>query len=777
MRGPLWRKISKVVQVTASDPDEARRQTLLNILVLMVAAASLAAFLFALWMSWAGEHAEKLQCLGFWGMVLCGGVYTINRYVSGAFAALVFCAFLFGLSVIADTPEQLTVGRTTLIMVIPIAVSSILLRPAASFVVAVAASGLIGAAAYLLDLPPNIPAMVVYFLMATIIWLATRTLEKTIGSLRQANTLLLEGEERYRQLSQEHLLSLEALKASEERYRFLAENMADVIWLLDLDRMEFTYVSPSVERLRGYTPDEVLAQPWEQVLVPESLAKFQALIPERIAAYLAGDQGAASQVDEVAQPCRDGRIVWTEVVSTVFGDAETGLYVLGVSRDISDRHLLDQKRRAAEDAARQRTGQLTMINEIVKQVAAVLDMDTVLARAAQLIHEKFNYHHVGIFLWDENQEALIMRTRAGSFDKLFPPEHRIQLGKGMVGWVGQHGKTLLAGDVTVEERYLNFYPDRLPTRSELDVPIRSGDALLGVLDVQSPAVDAFNADDVLVIETLADEIAVAIQNARLYDSLLQELIERKRAEASVRKLTDELEQRVTERTAQLEASNRELEAFAYSVSHDLRAPLRAIHGFSSMLADDYAAVLDSHGLSLLRRVQDAAQRMGALIDDLLKLSRLMRSQIQLVEVDVSKLAGEIAATLTQQAPERNITWSIAGGLKAYADAGLLRIVLENLLGNAWKFTGYNAHAHIEVGCLMQESRTVFFVRDNGIGFDMAYVDKLFGPFQRLHLPEEFPGTGIGLATVQRIVQRHGGRVWAEAAVAQGATFYFTLGGV
>lgn len=775
MRDFLWKKVSTLMRVTASDPDDARRQMLLNILVLMVAGVSLAIFPLALWLSRTSEYAEKLYGLGFWGLVLCAGIYSVNRYLSAKLAAVIFCVLLLGLGAVFDAPAQVAGGRAALVLVIPIAVAGILLNPAASFLVAAAASGLIGMMAYSQNLALNVPAVMIYFLMATITWLAMSTLEKTIRSLRSANDLLQEGEERYRQLYQEHLLSQEALKASEERYRLLAENMADVIWLVDIEKMKLIYISPSIERLRGYTPEEVMQQDWEQMVSPESMEKVRAVIPERVRAYLAGATDAISQVHEIEQPRRDGSRVWTEIVSTMFGDAATGVYLLGVSRDITDRYFIEQKHQAADAAAHQRAEQLIMIHEIMKQVAAVLDMDTVLTRAAHLIHEKFNYHHVGIFLWDEKQAALVMRTRAGSFDRLFPPEHRIQLGKGMVGWVGQHGKTLLAGDVTAEGRYLNFYPERLPTRSELDVPIRSGDDILGVLDVQSPEVDAFNADDVLVIETLADEIAVAIQNARLYDSLLQELIERKRAEASVRKLTDELEQRVIERTAQLEASNKELEAFAYSVSHDLRAPLRAIHGFSGMLAEDYAPVLDQHGRALLQRVQGAAQRMGELIDDLLKLSRVMRSQMLIVEVDISKLAGEIAANLAQQDPARDVAWRITDGLKAQADAGLLRVVLENLLGNAWKFTGHNAQAYIEVGCLEQENRIVFYVRDNGVGFDMAYVNKLFGPFQRLHLPEEFPGTGIGLATVQRIVQRHGGRVWAEAVLGQGATFYFTLG--
>jgi PAS domain S-box-containing protein len=238
-----------------------------------------------------------------------------------------------------------------------------------------------------------------------------------------------------------------------------------------------------------------------------------------------------------------------------------------------------------------------------------------------------------------------------------------------------------------------------------------------------------------------------------------------------RKRTDELLRR---HTAQLEAANAELDAFAYSVSHDLRAPLRSIDGFSQALLEDCAGQLDADAQDYLQRVRAAAQRMATLIDDLLNLSRVTRTVMTITPVNVSELARELATELASGDPARRVAMVIAPGLEARADRGLLRVVLQNLLGNAWKFTSKREGARIEVGAMAGNGERTYYVRDNGAGFDMAYAPKLFGAFQRLHRATEFPGTGVGLATVQRIIHRHGGRVWAESAVDRGTTFYFTL---
>ncbi|HPA17691.1 MAG TPA: PAS domain S-box protein [Verrucomicrobiae bacterium] len=270
-----------------------------------------------------------------------------------------------------------------------------------------------------------------------------------------------------------------------------------------------------------------------------------------------------------------------------------------------------------------------------------------------------------------------------------------------------------------------------------------------------------------------------------------DITERKRAQAQIQQLNAELEQRVRDRTAELEAANKELESFAYSVSHDLRAPLRGIDGWSTALLEDYREKLDEQAREYLAQVCAEAQRMGQLIDDMLELSRVVRAELRQETVDLTAMTHAIVASLRKCEPGRQIEIIVAPGLAGTGDPQLIRQVLENLLGNAWKFTEKKDAARIEIGRITTPPSSgdtppaappgiatthddVFFVRDNGAGFDMAHASKLFAPFQRLHRPSEFPGTGIGLATVQRILHRHGGKVWAEALPEQGATFYFTL---
>jgi light-regulated signal transduction histidine kinase (bacteriophytochrome) len=309
-------------------------------------------------------------------------------------------------------------------------------------------------------------------------------------------------------------------------------------------------------------------------------------------------------------------------------------------------------------------------------------------------------------------------------------------------------------------------------RANLVVPLLQGQNLWGLLCIhQCRAPRQWQETEIEFVNQIANHLGVALKHAELMLELRAEIAERQQAEQRAQSLNQGLRQAIVELTA----VNKELEAFSYSVSHDLRAPLRSIDGFSQALLEDCIDQLDSIGQDYLKRIRSATQRMGQLIDDLLNLSRVTRSDMQMEEVDLSQLTSRICTDLQRSQPQRQVEFVIQSGLCDRGDPHMLQILLENLMQNAWKFTSRNPQAKIEFGAIAQSTGIpIYFVRDDGVGFDMAYNNKLFKPFQRLHGMQEFPGNGIGLATVQRVVRRHGGRVWAEGMVGQGATFYFTL---
>jgi signal transduction histidine kinase len=407
-----------------------------------------------------------------------------------------------------------------------------------------------------------------------------------------------------------------------------------------------------------------------------------------------------------------------------------------------------------------------------REAASRLEMDELLADIARYAAESVGAPLAYIYEFDPERDALITRSRFGSSEagRDEPLGFESPLGDSPGDRV-----ILTGGQVVVE----TIADPRLPVgyrhlmeewgeKTLVNVPFRYGEEPFGMLIlIETVAERRYSADELDYLRAFGEQAAGAIHNARLYE-------EARTARHDLAALNVELEQRVEQRTRELRAAMAELEAFAYSVSHDLRAPLRAIDGFSHILLEDEGDALSQTGHEHLARVRASAQRMGELIDALLALSQLGRSEINPSSVDLSALAERVLTRLAEQDPARRVATAVEPGCTAVSDASLLEAVLTNLLGNAWKFTKGRADAHIEFGRQVGDGETIYFVRDDGAGFDPAYADKLFQPFQRLHTDEQFSGTGIGLAIVRRSVERLGGRCWAEGAPGAGAAFYFTL---
>ncbi len=416
---------------------------------------------------------------------------------------------------------------------------------------------------------------------------------------------------------------------------------------------------------------------------------------------------------------------------------------------------------------------------VITSLRESLDLETIFQTTAREVRQLLGADRVGMFRfypdsgWDDGEfvsedvdPAFPSAIAQKVHDHCFGEQFAIHYQLGRIQAVADiHNAGLQDCHVEVLSQF--------QIRANLAVPLLQGQKLWGLLCInQCTGPRQWQDLEIEFVTQIANHLGVALQHAELMEELRAEIAERQQAEQREKDLNQGLRQAILE----LKAVNKELEAFSYSVSHDLRAPLRSIDGFSQAILEDCDGQLDETGQDYLRRIRAATQRMGHLIDDLLTLARVTRSDMNRGTIELSRIASRICNDFQQSQPERLVEFTIQPSIVVQGDGHLLQVILENLISNAWKFTSKNPQSKISFGAIPQNNDlpTVYFVRDDGAGFDMAYADKLFGPFQRLHGVNDFPGNGIGLATVQRIVHRHGGRAWAEGALDQGATFYFTL---
>jgi signal transduction histidine kinase len=432
------------------------------------------------------------------------------------------------------------------------------------------------------------------------------------------------------------------------------------------------------------------------------------------------------------------------------------------------------KRKLAEEAVGQRAAQLAILNDVGSKIAALLDLDSVLERAVHLVQESFGYHHVSVFTLDPRQEVLVMRTRAGDFAHLFPLDHRLKLHQGVVGWAGYHGETLLANDVNAEPRYVNLYPDLVPTRSELCVPIKVSGEIVGVLDAQSPQINAFDESDVMVMETLADQIAVAIENARLYETVEEELVERKRAEEALQQYSERLEDMVEERTQELRDAQEELVRkeklatlgqLAGSIGHELRNPLGAIKNavyFLNLVLEDP----DHNAKDALEILNKEVERATRIISSLLDFARKRPPTHR--EVNVNDV---IQATLARaMVPEHiKIVRQLDESLPVIlADPDQLSQVFDNIILNSIQAMPEPGQLTIETS--IQSNGVTISFTDTGTGIHQDIQAKIFDPL----FTTKAKGIGLGLSLVKDLVEGHRGTIAVKSEEGKGSTFTIQL---
>ena len=565
------------------------------------------------------------------------------------------------------------------------------------------------------------------------------------------------------QISQEHKQTETALRLSEQKLSRIFAASPDAIAITSLVSGDYVDVNPAYERLFGYSPQEAIGRQVVSMGVWPGLAQRQGFI-ERLR-----EQGEIIN-HEIRFRHKSGRQFEAQISASLIelGGAPC---MLTITRDISDRKRIEQ-------LFLEQNRMLHAVSEAQADFISDADphptFDRLLTHLLDITDSQYGFigetpqdaggasylriYAITDMSWDDASRTLYQNVVKGGFEFRNPDS--------LFGHVLTSGKPLLSNAPASDPRRGGLPKGHPQLNSFMGLPLHRGGELVGMVAVANRP-GGYDEAQIVHLQPFTTTCAVLIDAYRNNQR-------RHQAESQLRILNLELEDHINQRTAELQASIRELESFSYSVSHDLRSPLRGINGFSSLLLQDYGERLDEQGREYLRRICSATLRMSELIDGMIDLAQLTREPIHLIEVNLSLLATSVAKELHGAEPERKVTFTAEPDVCARGDERLLRVVLLNLLSNAWKFTARKAVAHIAFGVRRTGNSTVYFVSDDGAGFDMRYADKLFGAFQRLHGVKDFAGTGIGLATVHRIVQRHGGLVWAEGEIDKGATFFFTL---
>jgi PAS domain S-box-containing protein len=504
--------------------------------------------------------------------------------------------------------------------------------------------------------------------------------------------------------------SEQELADSREKFRIITENAADAIWIYNVKKQIPTYFSPSIYELLGYTPGEIVQKGFMDSQISPSFQEFIDYIPERIRACHKGDDQSRHETREIEQIHKDGSRIQTEVVSTLLYNS---------------------------------TGEIEELLGITRNVSERNKLTNQLHESNERFLYFMQYIPGVAFIKDEDLKYVFVNQAFAN-----------SVGCSVEYPLGKKSEEIYSHKIAawINETEMKIMRDGIAT----------------VIESEGAGLDLGKV-------YLVVRFAIPRGDKPAYlGGIAIDVTDKKRAEDELRKMNSELEQRVQERTKQLVEANVEMEAFSYSVSHDLRSPLRSIEGLATAILEDFPSLFDAEARLLLDRIQFNTRKMNALMDDLLRLSKISRADLRLQAVNLSELTASILSDLQQQQPGINVQQTIQPGIVAVADKGLISIVLYNLLHNALKFSAKKSIAELDFRTCIVNGSTTYCIKDNGIGFDMAHANQMFEVFSRLNSAQEYPGTGIGLVIVKRIIQKHGGDIWAEGLLNEGASIYFTL---